>query len=273
MCEVVIAVRAERRAGVVARLWQSPTAVVARHALASYLRSGWLWGEVALVLALFGILFDFPGTGDAGYFFAMGGRTLGLESALGAAILVRRGLGPGAYLSLGKLPARLPYLRGLLIAACVLRLPLYLLLLALYVGTHGLPQPGYTIALHGAPSPSTGEELLALGFGTIGLLANCLVAAALTVALTPPVGTRLEIIAFLGWLVVALGAASTLRLPGALAALAQLPLQPIVGCSALGVNGILAWPGVLSLLADAAYVVALAVLAGRRFARRDLLLG
>ena len=250
--------------------WRAPTLVVARHALASYARSGWLWGEVTLVLVLFVALFDFPGSGDAGYFFGMAGRVLGAEAVLGTAILVVRALRAGAYLPLGRLTARAPYLRGLLLAACVVRVPLYLLLLALYIGAHGLPQPGTTLALH---TPTLAAALPATLYGSLGLLANCWVLAALTAALAPPVGTRREVIYVLGWLVLALAAVQPLGLPDALATLVQLPLLPLVQGFDLGISGTLDWAAVIALLADAAFVAALAWLAELRFARRDLLLG
>jgi hypothetical protein len=250
--------------------WRSPTLVVARHTLASYARSGWLWGEAMLVLVLFVILFDFPGSGDAGYFFGMAGRVLGAESVLGTAILVFRGLRAGAYLPLAHLTSRAPYIRGLTLAACVLRVPLYLLLLALYIFAHGLPEPGSTLTLH---APTLVQALPATLYGSLGLLANMFVVAALTAALVPPVGTRREIIYVLAWLVLALAARQPLGLPSPLALLLQLPLLPLVQGFALGISGTLSWATAISLLCDAALVVALAWLAELRLARRDLLLG
>ncbi len=250
--------------------WRSPTLGGARHALAGYARSGWLWGEVTLVLVLFVALFDFPGSGDAGYFFGMAGRVLGAEAVLGTAILVVRALRAGAYLPLSHLTARGPYLRGLLLAACVVRVPLYLLLLALYSGAHGLPQPGTTLAPHGV---TLAAALPATLYGSLGLLANCWVLAALTAALAPPVGTRRESIYVLGWLVLALAAVQPLGLPAALATFVQLPLLPIVQCFGLGISGTLDWAAAIALLCDGVFVVALAWLAEVRLARRDLLLG
>lgn len=251
---------------------RGPTLVVARHSLASHLRSGWLWGEVMLVLVFFVALFNFPGQGDAHYLFSVGSLTLGGEAMLATAILVQRSFGAGAYLSLARLTSRAAYIRGQILAAGMLRLPLYLLLLALYLFAHGLPHPGYTIPLHGAAAAPIGVRLLVTLFGSLGLLANCLVLVALTAALSSPLSTRIELIGFLAWLVVALSSYASAGPFAPLLAVARLPLLPFVACLNLGIGGSLSWQEAAALLIQVGYVVGLTLVAQRQLARRDLLL-
>ncbi|HEX8037294.1 MAG TPA: hypothetical protein VF510_25790 [Ktedonobacterales bacterium] len=251
---------------------RGPTFVIARRALASHLRSGWLWGEVMLVLALFVALFNFPGQGDAHYLFSVGSLTLGGEAVLATAIIIQRAFRAGAYLSLARLTGRAAYIRGQILAAGVLRLPLYLLLLALYLYAHGLPHPGYTIPLHGEVAAPVSVRLLATLFGSVGLLANCLVFVALTAALSSPISTRIEVIAFLAWLVVALSSYASAGPFAPLLTIARLPLLPVVACSNLGIDGSLTWQDVAALLAQAGYITVLVLFAQWQLARRDLLL-
>jgi hypothetical protein len=251
---------------------RGPTFVVARRALASHLRSGWLWGEVLLVLMLFVALFNFPGQGDAHYLFSAGSLTLGGEAVLATAILMQRAFRTGAYLSLARLTGRTAYIRGQILAASVLRLPLYLLLLVLYLYTHGLPHPGYTIPLHGAAAAPMSVRLLATLFGSVGLLANCLMLVALTAALSAPVSTRIELIGFLAWLVVALSSYASAGPFAPLLSVARLPLLPVAACFNLGIGGSLSWQEVAALLVQAGYVAALVLFAQWQLAHRDLLL-
>lgn len=251
---------------------RGPTFVVARRALASHLRSGWLWGEVMLVLALFVALFNFPGEGDAHYLFSVGALTLGGEAVGATAIFMQRAFRTGAYLSLARLTGRAAYIRGQILAAGALRLPLYLLLLTLYVLAHGLPYPGYTIPLHGAAVVPIGVRLLVTLFGSMGLLANCLVLVALTAALSSPMSTRVELIGFLAWLVLALSSYASAGPFAPLLTVARLPLLPVVACLNLGIGGSLSWQEVAALLAQAGYVAGLVYFAQWQLVRRDLLL-
>lgn len=266
------AVATQREEAPAIGILRGPAIVVARRALASHMRSGWLWGEVMLVLVLFVALFNFPGQGDAHYLFSVGSLMLGGEAVLATAIIMQRAFRVRAYLSLARLTGRASYIRGHILAAGVLRLPLYLLLLALYLYAHGLPHPGYTIPLHGQAPALISVRLLATLFGSVGLLANCLMLVALTAALSPPVSTRIEVIGFLAWLVVALSSYASAGPFAPLLFVARLPLLPVVACFNLGIGGSLSWQDVAALLAQATYITVLVLVAQWQLARRDLLL-
>jgi hypothetical protein len=241
-------------------LWRSAELVVTRHALVSYLRSGWLWAEAAAVLVVYVIFFDYPGvTADIPYLFGFAGRVLGGLSAIGAAILVHRGMRANAYLSLVCLTSRSSYVRGLFLATAALRLPLFIELFVLYIAKHHAFASGV----------NWGGQLVA---GTLGLLIICLLLDAVVFVLSPPIGSRgIQIICLL-WLVAALSSYAEV---GALAgplAIARLPLQPVAACFELGTTGLNGFAGVLALLLVAACIAALLRLAEWLIARRDLLL-
>jgi hypothetical protein len=243
-----------------AALWHAPELVVARHALAGYLRSGWLWAEAAAVLVVYTVFFDYPGaTADIPYLCGFAARMLGGLSALGSAILVHRGMRASAYVSLARLGSRAAYVRGLFLATAALRLPLFLELFLLYIAKHNSFASGV----------NWGGQLVA---GTLGLLAVCLLVAALALVLSPPVSSRGIQIVFLLWLVAAFSSyAEVGSLAGALA-IARPPLLPVVACLELSTTGLANVPGLLALLLVAAYIAMLLWLAERLFARRDLLL-
>jgi hypothetical protein len=243
-------------------LWRAPSVSVARLTLASYARSGWLWGEVVFVLGLYAIFFLVFG-GDMAYFYGTATEGLGALAILGTAIMVHRALGACAYLPLARLSARAAYTRGLLLASGTLRVLLFVLLLVLVVVSG---------RVHGA---TVGGMLV----GAVGLLADCLALAALTVALSPPIATRLARIVFLAWLVLALYSSTGFGLlaagsAGPLAAILaviRLPLLPLAACYSFGIDGRIGWYGLWALIVVAAYIAGWAVLADRWLAHRDFL--
>src|SRR5579885_2485839 len=128
-------------AGAFVAAWTSfrrrPEFTVARQMLLSHLRSGWLWGEVLLVLAVYAVFFDYPGSiGDIAYLSGFAGRVLTGLAAISTAIMVHRAFLARAYLPLARLPSRGTYARGIFLAAAFIRLPLYLELLVLYFIQH-----------------------------------------------------------------------------------------------------------------------------------------
>jgi hypothetical protein len=232
--------------------WQAPSVTVGRYVLESYMRSGWGWGELALVVAQFAVLSEFAG--DAAYWFGVMGLGLGAQSVLGTAILVRRAMGARAYLPLARLGARGPYVRGMALASCALRVPLFLLFLLLVLWRHLM----------------TGATPGLLLVGGAGLLAGCFVLVTLTVALSPPIAMRTDRIVFLAWLVIAL---SSYRYVGPLAgavAVVRAPLWPLFASFALVGPGGAPAPDVLAL--DAALALGLLAVAALWLAARDLLL-
>jgi hypothetical protein len=226
---------------------------VARYTLTAYARSGWLWGEVMLVLAQFAALIEF--TGSASYWFGIMGEGLGAQTILGTIVLVRRGLGARAFVPLSRLESRAPYLRGLVLASSALRLLLLLLYLALVLASGHMsdPTPGGVFA------------------GSVGVVAGCVLVAAVTAALCPPVGTRLALISFFVWLVAAL---SSVRADGALGVVLRavaLPLFPLEATFGFGWTGHIGLLGVAELALDALCVAALLAVAAHWLAHRDLL--
>ncbi len=248
--------------GPIARIWarvrQRPEFVVGRHLLLSHFRSGWLWGEVLLVLAIYAVFFDYPGSiGDIAYLSGFAGRVLTGLAAISTAIMVHRAFLARAYLPLARLPSRGTYARGIFLAAAFIRLLLYLELLVLYFIQH------HTLA---ANWPA------ALLAGAIGLLANCTLVVALALVLSPPTGTRIELILFLLWLLLALGTYTVEGPLGLVLGPLRWPLLPIIACYNFGQTGSIGGWGLLALVVMAAYIAGLVCLAEFLLARRDLLL-
>lgn len=247
-------VQSPGRVPVLAVPWRAPTLVVARHALLGYMRSGWVWGEALVVLAIFAIAFR-PFAVRSDNFFGVSILALGALAFVGTILLVRRGMRARAYLTLARLPSRGAYVRGLALAAGALRIPLYLLLLALVLLSRGLVDP----------------SLGALLVGSVFLLLVTLVLSALALVLTPPITTRAAWIVVLAWLVGALSSYTQAPFAPWLAPL-QLPLQPLVACYVIATTGTLAWSNAWAPTLAVAYIVALVALAQARFARHDLVL-
>ncbi len=250
------------RSRAVAQAWvrsrQRPEFTIAWHTLLSHFRSGWLWGEVLLVLAVYAVFFDYPGTtGDIVYLSGFAGRVLIGLAALSTAIMVHRAFLAKAYLPLARLSSRGTYVRGVFLAAAFLRLPLYLELLALYFLQHHSLVANWPTAL------------LA---GSIGLLANCTVAVAVALLLSPPIATRIEMIVFLLWLCLALASYTMEGAFGTILAPFRWPLLPLIACYNFGQTGVINGWGVLALVVMVGYVVGLLRLAEALLARRDLLL-
>ena len=244
---------ASQPAAFFAALWRAPSVTLARIILEGYVRSGWVWGEVVLVLAQFAALMEFAG--NTSYWFDTLALGLGGQAILGTALMVHRAFGARAYLPLTRLAHRAPYPRALVLASSALRVPLFALYLLciLLSGRLTNPTPGGIFS------------------GTVGLLAGSMVLVAATVLLSPHIATRLHRILFLVWLVLAL---ATFGYDGPLAplvAMTHLPLLPIAASFAFGARGAIGWPGLGALALDALLVGALILLAQALFARRDLL--
>ena len=240
-------------------LLRSPSVTVARLTLASYLRSGWMWAEWMLVLAFFALLF-FPYLESSVYFNGVATVSLGAIAVLGPAIMVRQATSARTYLLLARLRSRAAYSRGLMLAAAVLRIPLYAFFLALVLLTHRLTDP----------TP------IALLWGALGTLPNTILIAVLAVALSTPIATRLKRIAFLSWLALMLFSFKPIiELPTwleSILSLTQIPLWPVAACYTLSVSGNFDISSLLGLLLIAAYCVLIALLAGHWLEKRELLL-
>lgn len=240
-------------------LFKSPGVTVARLVLASYLRSGWLWIEFLLVLAFLALLF-FPYLENTLYFNGVATFSLGAIAVLGPAIMVRQATSARTYLVLARLSSRAAYSRGLMLAAAILRVPLYLFFLALVLLAHRLIDPTFT----------------ALAMGALGILPNTILIALLTVALSSPIATRLKRIIFLCWLVLALFSLRPIvPLPlwlERILSLAQLPFWPLAVCYNLSVSTSIDIIGLLGLLVIVIYGSVITLIAGRWLEKRELLL-
>jgi len=243
------------RTGPLSAFWRLPSVTFARFTLRSYARSGWLWGEVIFVLAFFPVFWTYPGTED--YFFSTGGIGMGILALIGTAIMAHRAMSARVYLPLARLSSRAACTRGLILATGALRLPLYLLLVALALVFRRIIDP----------------QAIDLLLGSLGLLANTLVIATLTVALSSPMATRLIRIGFLLWLVLALAPLPGVDWLATLLSIIRLPLLPIATSVGLGTTPTLGVVGVLwPLLVEALSLIGLTFAADFLLARRDLIL-
>ncbi len=234
--------------------WHLPAVAVARFTLRSYARSGWLWGELVYVLAFFVIFWTYPGT--EAYFFSTSGVGLGILALLGTAIMVHRAMSARVYLALARLPSRSACTRGLALATGALRIPLYLLLLALALAFHKIDH----------------AQAADIVIGSLGVVANCLVVSTLVVTLSPPAAPRLARICFLFWLVIALAPPPGIDWLAALFSLARLPFLPLATSLSLGTTPHLGLAGFWPLPVEALYIIGLALAADFLLKRRDLIL-
>jgi len=245
--------------GLTGSIWRLPSVTVARLTLEVYARRGWiLFDFLAVLVMLLALFYPFAAT-TAAFYGSAGLALLGL-AVLGSVIVMRPAMSARAYLILARLPSRASYSRGMMIAACALRVFDCLLATVLALATGRI--------IHPMPGP--------LAMGLIGVMADCIVVAALTVTLCAPIGSRAALILFLVWFIAAfLPVRDTAHLPTVLPALmglARLPVAPfstLFGASATGADA----PSILLALAvEAGYIGALAWVAGRLLERRELLL-
>ena len=247
-------------------IWRLPSITVARFTLRSYIRSGWILGDIVLVWLLYAAFF-FQFGGNAAYFYTTAGQGLGVLAILGTVVMVQRAMNARVYLPLARLTSRSPYVRGLILATGVLRVPLFLMLMLLALSYHQFSPPKCFIG-----DCIEGATVANMTIGAIGLLANCIIISTLTVVLSVPVATRRVQIVFLAWLVAVLYSNSNLGPAAGLLAVSRIPLAPLAACFALGATGTISWYSLLMLALAAGYVMGLTLLAEFWLARRDLLL-
>jgi hypothetical protein len=236
----------------------SSTVQLAGRALRRYAHSIWLPAELFFVGMLFFVAFR--STFDTTYFFGTANFGLGLLSILGTYILAQRVMPARMYVRRALREGRRPRVGGLLLASSILRVSYFLLLLALALVFQRMP----------IFDPS------ALAVGALGLLANCVLIAAITLALTSPIATQLKRVVFLAWLVAALYSYSYGDRLAVVLAFARVPLMPFSLTYALSVTGQIGSDGLLGLLVELAYIGALVFLAdywlagrlGEKMARR-----
>ena len=71
--------------------WRLPSLTVARFTLVSYIRSGWILGDIAIVWLLYAAFFLEFG-GNVAYFFGTTGQGLGALAILGTIVMVQRAM-------------------------------------------------------------------------------------------------------------------------------------------------------------------------------------
>jgi hypothetical protein len=77
----------------------STAVTVARFILRSYVRSGWILGDVVLVWLLYAAFF-FEFGGNVAYFYSTAGEGLGALAVLGTVVMVQRAMNARVYLTL-----------------------------------------------------------------------------------------------------------------------------------------------------------------------------
>src|SRR5690348_6085262 len=150
--------------------WRLPSLTVARFTLVSYIRSGWILGDVVFVWLLYAIFFLEFG-GNVTYFFGTAGQGLGVLAILGTVVMVQRAMSARVYLPLSRLTSRSAYIRGLVVATSVMRVPFLLMLLLLAQSFHEFSPP----PCDGIGHCIEGSTLSNMTIGSLGLLANCIV--------------------------------------------------------------------------------------------------
>jgi len=246
--------------------WHMPTVTVARFTLRSYVRSGWILGDVVLVWLLYAAFF-FEFGGNVAYFYNTAGEALGALAVLGTVVMVQRAMNARVYLPLARLTSRSAYVRGLILATGVLRVPLFLMSLLLAIAYHRFEPPPCSIG-----NCIEGATVVNITVGAVGLLVNCIVLSTLTVLLSVPIATRRIQIVFLVWLAAVLYSNSNFGPVASVLAVTRVPLTPLVVCYRFGTTGMVGWYGVLMLVVAGSYVVVLTLLAEFWLGRRDLLL-
>ena len=247
--------------------WRLPSLVIARFTLVSYIRSGWILGDIVLVWLLYAIFFLEFG-GNVSYFFGTSGQGLGALAILGTVVLVQRAMSTRVYLPLSRITSRSAYIRGLVIATGILRIPLFLMLLILAASYHNF-----------SPPPCIGFEGCILGatfsnitIGAIGLLLNCTVISTLIVVISAPIAKRWVRIAILAWFAAVLYSSTNLGPIAALLKFTSIPLIPLATSYSFGSTGTIGWSGVLAILIEIGYIVGLTLLGEYWLKRRDLVL-
>jgi hypothetical protein len=247
--------------------WRLPSLTIARFTLTSYIRSGWILVDIVFVWLLYAIFF-FEFGGNVSYFFGTSTQGLGALAIVGTVIMTQRAMTARVYLPISRITSRSSYIRGLMIATGVLRIPSYLLLLVMASSYHQYSPPpcsGFEGCIQGA----TPGNITA---GSIGLLANCILISTLVVAFSAPIATRLARIALLAWLVAVLYSNSGIGPFAAVLSVTRIPLIPLTICFGFGTTGMIGWPGLAGLAIMALYITALMLLAEYWMRKRDLIL-
>jgi hypothetical protein len=247
--------------------WRLPSMTIARFTLVSYVRSGWILVDIVFVWLLYALFF-FEFGGNVSYFFGTSTQGLGALAILGTVIMTQRAMNARVYLPLSRITSRSSYIRGLAIAAGVLRVPSYLLLLLLAAGYHQFSPPPCT----GFEGCIQGATVSNIAVGSIGLLVICILISTLVVAFSAPIATRLARIVLLAWLAAVLYSNSSIGPVVSLVSITRIPLIPLSISYGFSATGVIGWSGLAGLAMMALYIVGLTLLAEHWMKRRDLIL-
>lgn len=240
--------------------WRLPSVTVARFTLTSYVRRGWILGDVIFVWFLYALFF-LESSGDVAYFYGTGGQGLDVLAILSTIVIVQWSLNARVYARLARLISRAAYVRGLVLATAILRVPSFILLLVLELGYHEYTPLGIKGATIGNMIP-----------GALGAVANTVVLATVLVTFSAPIATRLAHIGLFAWLAAVLFSNSSPTVFAQALAFTRIPLIPISICYELGRTQTLDWTGIVGLVGDALLVFFLIKLAEHWMRRRDLIL-
>lgn len=242
-------------------LWHTPTLTVARFTLRSYIRSGWILGDIVLVWLLYAAFFLEFG-GNVKYFYDTAGQGLYAIAILSSIVMTQRAMQARVYLPLARLSSRSSYVQGIILATGFLRIPTFLLMLLLAAGYHA------HIPVFGIQGATVSNMLP----GSLGLLLNCIVLSTLTVVLSIPIATRRIQIVFLAWLVVVLYSNTNPTLIAQYLAVTRLPLAPFAACHNFGALGTIDGYGLIMVIVEVGYIVGLTLVANFWLSKRDLIL-
>ncbi len=250
--------------GALTRFWRLPTLTVARFTLRGYVRSGWILGDIVFVWLAYAIFYLEFG-GNVSYFFGTAGEAMGVLSILSTIVMMQRAMRARMYLPLARLTSRAAYIRGVIVATCVLRVPAYLILMLLAMSFHRFtPPPCNPLCI--ADATFSGMLL-----GSIGLLVNCWILCILTVLLFRPIATRLLQIVFLVWLALVLYTNTSVNIVATYFSWVRIPLAPLTTCYNLGTIGVVDGYSVGMFLLAIGYIVMLTAFVEFLFRRRDLI--
>ncbi len=241
-----------------ARFWRLPALTVARFTLKSYVKSGWILLDIVLIWLFYATFFLEFG-GDVSYFFATTNMCMSGLTLLSTIIIIRRAMQARVYLPLARLSSRSAYIRGIILATGILRIPQIFLMLLLCGGYHT------HIPIFGITGATIGSILA----GLLGQLLIMAIIGALTTILSTPIATRYIQMLFLCWLIIILYP-NTNPLLAPFFTLLKLPLLPLIACYNLSLTGI-GWYELLMLILAVGYSVGLTMLADFWLSRRDLI--
>jgi hypothetical protein len=233
--------------------WHSQTMTIARFTLLIYLKSAWSWGELIFVVSMAGVLFKYPG--DLNYYAGVANGVLCFTAFVGTAILVHRSVSARLYLPLSRLSSRAAYMRGVIIAAAGLRIPLYLAFQASALALRGITGANF-------------ENMLIAALGGITL---SIVTSVLTATFSPPQATRLARIILLAWFAVMLYSSTSAPL-AAVIEFTRIPLAPLAACYTATLTGVVTFWTLLGFVLSCGYMLGLTWLASHWLGQRDLIL-